>query len=155
MPRGWGRESGVRGGGGRSLAAQTVSEPKPELGGGGGGATPLCPSTSPGAKGKFSVLENHQEWGRGPAWGRRPSKHFPGAGDEAPGIQDPPGSAFSSWIEGRVSLVLAQFAGHERRGQALVSHSPVVARGPEQSPRPRQPAEGTGIRQSRVVPSRV
>lgn len=45
------------------LAAQSVSKPKPELGGGVGADTPLCPSTHRKAKRKFSPLEGCQEWG--------------------------------------------------------------------------------------------
>lgn len=86
-----------------SLAAQTVSKQKPELG-----------------EGCHSFLSLHQPWGQGKV--QRPEER-PGVGvgtnkeplvleklptsrdrETAPGGQDSPGSAFSSWIEGRVSL---------------------------------------------------
>lgn len=52
------------------LAAQPVSKRKPDLGGGVGADTPLCPSTHRKAKRKFSLLEAGQGWGWGPrsAW---------------------------------------------------------------------------------------
>lgn len=68
----WGRRgmvvSGVRGGGsgGCCWRPQSVSKQKPELGGGVGADTPLCPSTHSKAKRKFSLLEDCQEWGWGP-----------------------------------------------------------------------------------------
>lgn len=42
----------------------------------------LCPSTNHGAKGKFSVLTNGQEWGWGPTESLWSSKSFPRVGTD-------------------------------------------------------------------------
>lgn len=49
-----------------------------------GVATPLCPSTNRGAKGKFSVLKNGQEWGWGPTESLWSSKNFLRVGTGGP-----------------------------------------------------------------------
>lgn len=142
VPRGWGGKV-ARGAVAVAHWRHRLSPSRNLSWGVGGGAPPLCPSANPGAQGKFSVLENHQEWGRGPARGLGPRN-----ASEEPGR--------SSWNSKPARICFLKLdrgqsvpdSGAIRRalekGAALASHSPAwpVARGPEQPPKPPQLREG-------------
>lgn len=85
-----------------------------------------APPPTPGPR-ESSAFWRTTRSGGGGQHGASGPETLPRSRDEAPGIQGPPGSAFSSWIEGRVSPILAQFAERWRRGQPW-SHT--VRRGP-------------------------